>query len=140
MAATLYSISPSSNTAQNPRSQPCSPSNVPSPMVNSPDASFGCKLSPITKSSSSPAIGHLLFPDTPTYYASTIQKFRQWRGARAGRGCLGRFQVSGFRNYGFTRLPKRTVAASLYPDSSLLVVLEELQHQPVELFGALHVG
>src|SRR5215211_2976807 len=61
MAATQSSISPSSRHAQNPRSQLCSPSNSSSPIIKSPDASFGCRLSSIWKSSSSPAIRHLLF-------------------------------------------------------------------------------
>jgi len=65
----------SSKHAQNLRSQPCSTSNSLSPIVNSPDASFGCRLSSIWKSSSSPAISHLLFPDMPTYYAPATRKF-----------------------------------------------------------------
>jgi hypothetical protein len=47
------------------------PSNSLSPIINSPDASFGCRLSSIWKSSSSPAIRYLLFQDMPTYYAPT---------------------------------------------------------------------
>src|SRR5918995_3526067 len=113
MAATQSSISPSSRHAQNPRSQRCSPSNPSSSIANSPDASFGCRLSSIWKSSSSPAMLHLLFPDMTTYYAPATRKF------------VPRY----------VDLTCRVVWLR-----ALAVVFQEIEHDSVELFRSFHVG
>src|SRR3712207_66086 len=126
MAAMQSSISPSSRHAQNPRSQPCSPSNSSFPIIKSPDASCGCRLSSIWKSSSSPVIRHLLFQDIPTYYAPTTRKFLPRRDTGSAV-----FNCESGKGY--------VMDDSKFDIHDSIVVSQEIQHDPVELFWPFHV-